>query len=397
MKIVFQQNTLDAIQKSRFFIHNTADSILKAASPQGGLNTAGTKDDKFRYFQKKIIEQLAQLEGEESQELKKSLFYMVDTIVKSKFPVGTIREWKGKKYIKIAPGKWRAKYDSHSRSAKLAVAALKRKAEQCKTSQELLQLVLENRDRFSDKDGRPLPFVQELRRYVSELNDKIENQAAEQPKAKVSERPEGADAGNISKKKGRLPVLNKAELHDFIEKHKTSTENVRVSLGEISSKAQQRIKEKTGLVVNRVILDSDSIRHAYGKEAHNLEPNDLDNMFDVINTTNDITVSSKKYNNNTAIIFKEEIENGVFFVEEFRAGKNELELVTAYRQKKNRRPQHNVIENDPGNNVQNGTVPTSTIPQPEGKSSGGIADKMEQWKKEGRKIVKDDRGLYFKA
>jgi len=251
MKIVFQQNTLDAIQKSRFFIHNTADSILKAASPQGGLNTAGTKDDKFRYFQKKIIEHIAELEGEESNEVNKSLFYMVDAIVKSKFPVGTIREWKGKKYIKIAPGKWRPKYESNSRSAKLAVAALKRKAEQCKTSQELLQLVLENRDRFSDKDGRPLPFVQELRRYVSELNDKIENQAAEQP------------------------------------------------------------------------------------------------------------------------------------------------LVTAYRQKKNRRPQHNVIENDPGNNVQNGTVPTSTIPQPEGKSSGGIADKMEQWKKEGRKIVKDDRGLYF--
>lgn len=180
MRIIFQQSTLEAMQKSRFFTHNTADSILKAASPQGGLNTAGTKDGKFQYFQKKIIEQLALLEGEESQEVKKSLFYMVDTIVKSKFPVGTIREWKGKKYIKIAPGKWRPKYDSNSRGAKLAVAALKRKAEQCKTSQELLQLVLENRDRFSDKDGKPLPFVQELRDYVSGLNDKHESTKKEE-------------------------------------------------------------------------------------------------------------------------------------------------------------------------------------------------------------------------
>lgn len=191
MKIVFQQNTLDAIQKSRFFTHNTADSVLKAAQKTSSLNATSKKDDKFRYFQKKIIEHIAELEGEESNEVNKSLFYMVDAIVKSKFPVGTIREWKGKKYIKIAPGKWRPKYESNSRSAKLAVAALKRKAEQCKASQELLQLVLENRDRFSDKDGRPLPFVQELRRYVSELNDKIENQAAEQPKAKASEQKSG--------------------------------------------------------------------------------------------------------------------------------------------------------------------------------------------------------------
>jgi len=180
MRIIFQQDTLDAIQKSRFFTHNTADSVLKAAQKTSSLNATSKKDGKFRYFQKKIIEHIAELEGEESNEVNKSFFYMVDTIVKSKFPVGTIREWKGKKYIKVAPGKWRPKYDSNSRGAKLAVAALKRKAEQCKTSQELLQLVLENRDRFSDKDGKPLPFVQELRDYVSGLNDKHESTRKEE-------------------------------------------------------------------------------------------------------------------------------------------------------------------------------------------------------------------------
>ena len=180
MRIIFQQETLDAMQKSRFFTHNTADSVLKAAQKTSSLNATSKKDGKFRYFQKKIIEHIAELEGEESNEVNKSFFYMVDTIVKSKFPVGTIREWKGKKYIKVAPGKWRPKYDSNSRGAKLAVAALKRKAEQCKTSQELLQLVLENRDRFSDKDGKPLPFVQELRDYVSGLNDKHESTKKEE-------------------------------------------------------------------------------------------------------------------------------------------------------------------------------------------------------------------------
>ena len=175
MKIVFQQSTLNALQKSLFFTHGVAGSVLKAVVKSNDLNRTGKKDEKFRYFQNKIIECLTQLAEEESHGIKKSFFYMIDTIVKSKFPVGTIREWKGKKYIKIAPGKWRPKYDSNSRGAKLAVAALKRKAENCKTSQELLQLVLENRDRFSDKDGKPLAFVKELSDYVSELNDKIES------------------------------------------------------------------------------------------------------------------------------------------------------------------------------------------------------------------------------
>jgi len=180
MKIVFQQSTLNALQKSLFFTHGVAGSVLKAVVKSNDLNRTGKKDEKFRYFQNKIIECLTQLAEEESHGIKKSFFYMIDTIVKSKFPVGTIREWKGKKYIKIAPGKWRPKYDSNSRGAKLAVAALKRKAEQCKTSQELLQLVLENRDRFSDKDGKPLPFVQELRDYVSGLNDKHESTKKEE-------------------------------------------------------------------------------------------------------------------------------------------------------------------------------------------------------------------------
>lgn len=133
------------------------------------------KDDKLDYFKKKILEHLLCLE-EDRKDLKKSLLQAESFAKGGKgLPIGTIREWKGKKYIKIAPGKWRPKYDSNSRGAKLSIAALKRKAENCMSSEELLDLVLENRDRFSDKNGRPLPFVKELSDYVSQLNDKIES------------------------------------------------------------------------------------------------------------------------------------------------------------------------------------------------------------------------------
>ena len=139
---------------------------------------------KLEYFKKKVLSILDSQEKAGAQDFKKSFAYIVDVVAKGNFPVGTIREWKGKKYIKVAPGKWRPKYDSNSRGAKLAVAALKRKAEQCKTSQELLQLVLENRDRFSDKDGKPLAFVKELSNYVSGLNDKVEKEDGEKSDSK---------------------------------------------------------------------------------------------------------------------------------------------------------------------------------------------------------------------
>ncbi len=130
------------------------------------------KDEKLDYFKNKILEHLIGLE-KNKEDLKKSLLE-AESIAKGGkgLPVGTIREWKGKKYIKISPGKWRPKYDSNSRGAKLSIAALKRKADKCTSSEELLQLILENRDRFSDDSGRPLPFVKELSDYVSALNDK---------------------------------------------------------------------------------------------------------------------------------------------------------------------------------------------------------------------------------
>lgn len=134
------------------------------------------KDEKLDYFKNLVIEHLESLEADK-KELKKSLLE-AESIAKGGkgLPVGTVRDWKGRKYVKVAPGKWKPKYDSHSRGAKLSIAALKRKADECKSSEELLQLVLENRERFSDEMGRPLPFVKELSDYISAKNDELENE-----------------------------------------------------------------------------------------------------------------------------------------------------------------------------------------------------------------------------
>lgn len=140
-------------------------------------------DEKLEYFKKKILahlDDLEQKENAEKKELKKSLLaFEMTSIEKAGYPVGTIREWKGKMYIKVAPGKWKPKYDSHSRGAKMAIAALKKKIDACTDSEELMQIILENRDRFSDENGRPLPFVKELSDYISGRNDTIESEKNE--------------------------------------------------------------------------------------------------------------------------------------------------------------------------------------------------------------------------
>lgn len=139
----------------------------------------------LEYFKKELIKILDKKEREEKAEIKKSLAFTMDMLIEkssSGYPVGTIREWKGKKYQKIAPGKWRRKYSSEEKGIRMSIAALKKAIDKCSTSQELLDLVLQNRDRFADDNGRPLPIVKELSEYVSSKNDKLEKPGKNQIK-----------------------------------------------------------------------------------------------------------------------------------------------------------------------------------------------------------------------
>ena len=133
------------------------------------------KDPKFDYFKNLVMQHLTELEKRENKTVAKS-FDILDDIQKSGMAVGTVRTWNGQKFKKIAPKKWVRVYESESRGAKMALAALRRKCAECKDSQELLQLVLANRERFVDANGKPLAFMQEFSAYVSSLNEKHEGE-----------------------------------------------------------------------------------------------------------------------------------------------------------------------------------------------------------------------------
>jgi len=159
-----------------------------------------TKDNKLEHFRKQILDHLDSIEGGAAMK-------------KAGLPVGTIRYWNGgKKYIKIAPGKWRPKYDNETRGAKQAVAAIRRKIEGAKTAQDMLQIVLENRDRFSDKNGNPLPFIQELSKYVREKSDIIDKKANTKKQVKT-DTGQKSENGRIRKKFEEMAVP--MEKYDF--------------------------------------------------------------------------------------------------------------------------------------------------------------------------------------
>lgn len=139
-------------------------------------------DPKLDYFKRKIKEVLDTAEKREQKEVRKALIDMEAKyfyIEKAGYPIGTIREWKGRKFIKIAPGKWRPKYEKQTKGAKIAIAALRRSVDRCTSSEELFHLVLAHRSRFQDANGYPLPIVQELHDYVSKKNDTLAAQTGD--------------------------------------------------------------------------------------------------------------------------------------------------------------------------------------------------------------------------
>lgn len=145
-------------------------------------------DAKLLEFKKRLIAILEEKEREEEENFQSiNKAFQVNEIFKSltapfRFmekggrvgEIGEIRTWNGKKYKKMPNKEWARVYDEETRGAKLSIAALRRKVDACTNSQELLNLVLANRDRFCDELGRPLPIVQELSKYVSKKNDELE-------------------------------------------------------------------------------------------------------------------------------------------------------------------------------------------------------------------------------
>lgn len=237
----------------------------------------------LEYFKKELIKILDKKEREEKTEIKKSLAFTMDMLIEkssSGYPVGTIREWKGKKYQKIAPGKWRRKYSSEEKGIRMSIAALKKAIDKCSTSQELLNLVLQNRDRFADDNGRPLPIVKELSEYASKKNDDLEHISKEgktqKEYAKELKDLKRRNAEDYNKKRAehiRQDIeLNTVTYNQELLSRKEAEKEISKNKNKLFENKETELKvsynsEGAGKLISQKAVDK-SINNGYSREEH---------------------------------------------------------------------------------------------------------------------------------
>lgn len=142
-------------------------------------------DRKFAEFKKEIIEILKK---QDVREFNKAIDWLCDQehyythleksvtgkwIEKAGYGIGTVRTWKGKKYKKIAPGKWVRVFDKEGRGTSIAIGKLIAQVNRIPEgdTQALLNFVLANKQRFVDANGVDLPILDKLRAAVDARNN----------------------------------------------------------------------------------------------------------------------------------------------------------------------------------------------------------------------------------
>ena len=148
------------------------------------------EDRKLAELKKEIIEILKK---QDEKDFKKAIDYFNSQelhfthlekslngkwIEKAGYGVGTVRIWKGKKYKKIAPGKWARVFDKESKGANVAIGRLIAEVERKKSIEELMDFVMAHKQRFVDDNGIDLPILDKLRAAADVKNEKLSGESS---------------------------------------------------------------------------------------------------------------------------------------------------------------------------------------------------------------------------
>jgi len=133
--------------------------------------------------------------------------------------------------------------------------------------------------------------------------------------------------------------VQQVELQNFINEalQNRKAPHKWIKIGIINNEAQGRIERKCGLRVSEIHIDNSSVIHAMTQAQHNLDPNDLLHAVDVINSTDDISLSDKKHKSCDVLIFKKDINGEITLLAEVHVKNGYLMVFNAWRLKKARR------------------------------------------------------------
>jgi hypothetical protein len=158
--------------------------------------------------------------------------------------------------------------------------------------------------------------------------------------------------------------MDKKELQVFIDATMSnrSAPYRWVRIGELIKETQIYIEHKLGAKLKYINTDNSGVIHALRKPAHNLKPDDLLYASNVINVSDNITLSPKTHNSCPVLIFKHDIGGGeLTILAEVHAKDGYLLVFDAWREKK---AQRNTTANMPSANVQNASLSADTSLSP---------------------------------
>lgn len=323
----------------------TLKSLVNALKERIGAVRKSVEDsgNELEVFKKKVLEHLESLAGGEP--VRKSL--LVIEKGGRGLPVGTVREWKGQKYVKVAPGKWKPKYDTETKGARQTIAQLHKKVEACKSMDELLELIVANKDRFSDERGRPLPFVKELSDHVSRKHKELKGgKKAPTQEEKLAEvnanlgaiqniltKPSdsGADRKEVARRlmSGRDGRIDRPIAEDSTEKKASLKGEVKSWIVDLARKIGLDIAgyrhKTTKDFENHVIKKhgNKKIESSRGQVA--VTQDDLDRIGNVMDSP-DIAVAGIRKNGQDRIVLVKNDEHGSVLVEEVLSGRRNKTL-----------------------------------------------------------------------
>ena len=187
------------------------------------------KGSKLEYFKKELLKILDKQEKEEFEEICKAIRDRQHLIPKQ---IQSRNAKTGKIFtttVYVNPNKQYGlkKYkEQDSHGAKIAIGKLKKAIENCKTEEELYKLVLRNKDRFSDENGKPLEIVQELKKDV-DVRKKALNGEDESSKDVFKEKSRELlqSIGNRYSKERATPDNSNIAQNDKVVKQKINPES----------------------------------------------------------------------------------------------------------------------------------------------------------------------------
>lgn len=137
-------------------------------------------------------------------------------VQKAGYGIGTVRIWKGKKYKKIAPGKWARVFDKEGRGTNIAIGKLIARVQKIDNVEDLMAFVMANKQRFVDENGVDLPVLDKLRAAVDARNGNVGSKE-KTVEDKIKENPDYPFKPKTDKERAERAAFEK-DRDDFIER-----------------------------------------------------------------------------------------------------------------------------------------------------------------------------------